>query len=330
MNLKRLLCSSAFMMSLALIVSLVTNFSGYFPSDVLTPQLRSNMTVLLLATMMTISLSRIPYRNLDPVKNSRSVLRGILLGLVISSVIPIIGYFLIKDTAYSKEAIGLVFVAATPFAASVAPLSFMMRGDMEHALRSTIYVYIASLLWIPFIVYMMLGEIVDMKNLMVTVIEIIGIPLLASRLFTKVKIDRDVMAIILNCIIFFLVWMSVSSTIFPNSWSILLVFLLIAAMRTFFLGNAVEAVERKAGIKWSQRVTDILMTSYKNKGIAIALCVATLGPLAQYAMVAIAASIVVEIMWVVFMDSVLFSKKRMTREIAREGASEIGDPENRS
>ena len=35
-------------------------------------------------------------------------------------------------------------------------------------------------------------------------------------------------------------------------------------------------------------------------------------------MVAIAASIVVEVIWVAFMDSVLFSKRRMERELAGE------------
>ena len=76
------------------------------------------------------------------------------------------------------------------------------------------------------------------------------------------------------------------------------------------------------GIHWKQRVTDILMTSYKNKGIAITMCVATLGPLAASAMVAIATSIVVEILWVIFMDSVLFNRKRMARELAAEGSAE--------
>jgi bile acid:Na+ symporter, BASS family len=93
-------------------------------------------------------------------------------------------------------------------------------------------------------------------------------------------------------------------------------------LRTFGLGLTVEAAEKKIGIKWSQRVTDILMTSYKNKGIAIALCAATMGPLglAGQAMVAIATSIIIEICWVIFMDSVLFSKKRMVRELESEGS----------
>lgn len=320
----KLITSSAFMMSLALIVSLATNFAGIFPGEVFTAPIRSNLTILLLAIMMTISLSRIPSKNLSPTKDPKSLLRGLLLGLVISSIIPIIGFLLLKNTEYADYAAGLVFIAATPFAASVAPLSLILRGDMEHALRSTIYVYIAALLWIPFIVFMLLGETVDMKNLVITVIEIIGVPLIVSRFITWLKIDKNVMAVILNCIIFFLVWLSVSSTSFNCGIWIMIAFMLIVAFRTFGLGNAVEYVERRAGIPWSQRVTDILMVSYKNKGIAIALCVATMGPLVPYAMVAIASSIVIEICWVVFMDSVLFSKRRMKRELQREG-SEVGD-----
>lgn len=316
-----LLSSSALMMSAALIVALITNFSGVFPGDVLDAGMRANLTVLVLAVMMTVSLSRIPYKNLNPVTNWRSVLRAVFLGLIISSLIPLIAFYMLDGTQYAAQSKGLVFIAATPFAASVAPLSYILRGDMEHAARGTIIVYIASLVWIPFVIYVTLGTTVNMMTVVITVIEIIGIPLVLSRLLTKLKISRDVMSVFMNACIFFLVWLSVSSTNFSGLGAgILAVFLLIAGLRTFFLGNAVEYVEKRAGIGWSQRVTDVLMTSYKNKGIAITMCVAVLaGPAAGTAMVVIATSIIVEICWVVFMDSVLFSKRRMKRELAKEG-----------
>ena len=321
MQLKGLLKSSAFMMSLALVVALLTNFSGIFPSDILTSDVRSNITVFFLALMMTLSLSRIPMKNLNPITNWRSVLRAVILGMVISSLIPLAGYYLLKGTDFATEAMGLVFIAATPFAASVAPLSYILNGDMEHAARGTIIIYLLSLVWIPFIIWATLGEVVDMTNVVITVVEIIGVPLVLSRFLTKVNISKDFMAIFLNCCIFLLVWLSVSSTRFPSDLGILVAFLLVAALRTFFLGNLVEVSEKRMGSHWKQRVTDILMTSYKNKGIAIAMCVATLGPLAGSAMVAIATSIVVEIMWVAFMDSVLFNRRRMERELASEGSS---------
>lgn len=322
MRAKEILASSAIVMSIALAFSLLLNVSGYFPGDILVPEIRSNITVLVLAIMMTISLSRIPYKNLDPVKHSRSVTRSLLLGLVIAAVIPLVGYMLMKDTSWGKYSVGLIFVAAAPFAASVAPLSYILRGNMEHAARGTIAVYVASLLWIPFIIYITLGKAVDMTDVLITVVEIIGIPLVLSRLLTKLKISRDAMSIMMNLFISFLVIISVGSTNFPRELTPLLLFIIIAGLRTFGLGNAVEYAEKKAGIDWRQRVTDVLMVSYRNKGIAIAMCAATMGAAVGYAMVAIATSIVVEICWVIFMDSVLFSKKRMQREIG----SEISDP----
>lgn len=317
---KRLLSSSAFMMSAALAIALIVNFAGVFPGDVITSDIRSKVTILLLAAMMTVSLSRIPVRNLSPTYKPLSMVRAIILGLIVSSAIPIIGYLILREyPQYADYSTGWVFIAATPFAASVGPLSFILRGDLEHALRSTIYVYIVSLVWIPFIIWALLGEVVNMKDVVITVVEIIGIPLVLSRLITKVKIDGTVMAISLNSIIFFLVFLSVSATNFGGiTITLALIFAAIAILRTFVLGNAVEAVERKLIIHWSQRVTDILITSYKNKGIAIALCVAVMGPLVPYAMVAITISIVIEVCWVVFMDSVLFNRKRMNRELERE------------
>jgi BASS family bile acid:Na+ symporter len=312
-----LVCSTAFMMGAALVISLLTNVSGIFPDDVLTSDVRSNLTIFLLAVMLTITLSRIPFRNLDPVKNYRSVIRAVLLGLVFASVIPLAAYYILNSMdGYEAYAKGLVFLAATPFAASVGPLSLILRGDLEHALRSTIIVYVISLVWIPFIIWLTLGEIVDMTKVVITVIELIGVPLVVSRLITKVKIDKTVMSVVLNCVIAFLVWLSVSSTNFPKDMVILVVFMFVAFLRDFGLGSATEVMEKKSGIPWSQRVTDILMISYKNKGIAIALCVSVMtGPAIGNAMVPIAASIVIEIIWVAFMDSVLFSKKRMNREL---------------
>ncbi len=312
-----LVCSTAFMMGAALVISLLTNVSGVFPDEVLTSDVRSNVTIFLLAVMLTITLSRIPFRNLDPVKNYRSVARAVILGLVFASVIPLAAYYILENIdGYEKYAEGLVFLAATPFAASVGPLSLILRGDLEHALRSTIIVYIVSLVWIPFIIWITLGELVDMTKVVITVIELIGVPLLVSRLITKVKINKTAMSVLLNCVIAFLVWLSVSATNFPKEIAILVVFMFIAFLRDFGLGSVTEVAEKRAGIAWSQRVTDILMISYKNKGIAIALCVSVLsGPAIGNAMVPIAASIVVEIIWVAFMDSVLFSRKRMEREL---------------
>ena len=315
MTAKDLLKSSAFMMMAAMVVALITNFGGFFPGDVLNADVRSNLTIFTLVIMLTLSMSRIPLQNLNPMKYGRSIARAVLLGMVIASIIPLIGYFLLKDTEYSKQAAGLVFIAATPFAGSVLPLSIILRGDAEHAARGTIVVYILSLVWIPFIVWLALGDSVDMEFLVLTVVELIGIPLILSRLLTKVKINKDVMAIVLNCCIFFMVWLSVGSTKFGgNAWWLFLVFIVIAVLRSFGLGFTVETVEKRAGIRWGQRVTDILMTSYKNKGVAIALCVVVY----PQGMVAIATSILIEITWVAFMDSVLFSKKRMERELAME------------
>ena len=122
------------------------------------------------------------------------------------------------------------------------------------------------------------------------------------------------MSMVLNCIIAFLVWLSVSSADFQSAGVfILVVFLIVAGLRTFFVGPIVEFGERSAGIHWTQRVTDILMSSYKNKGIAITLCVALMGPNTPLALVAIATSIIIEISWVIFMDAVLFSEKRRLR-----------------
>ena len=99
---KDLLKSSAFMMSMALIIALLTNVAGVFPSQTLTTDVRSNLTVLLLAVMMTLSLSRYTFSNLSPVAHWKSVLRAIVMGLIVASLIPLAGYYLLKDTEFGQ------------------------------------------------------------------------------------------------------------------------------------------------------------------------------------------------------------------------------------
>ncbi|MDY0294031.1 MAG: Na+-dependent transporter, partial [Candidatus Methanomethylophilaceae archaeon] len=177
---------------------------------------------------------------------------------------------------------------------------------------------------IPVLVWLTLGESVNMADVVISVAEVMVLPLFLSRLITRVKIDKYVMAVVLNCAIFMLVVLSVGATanFFRSEATLLLIFMGIAVLRTFVLGVGLEFIERRLGIKWSQRVTDVLMTSYKNKGVAIALCMAVLPAAALFP---ITASIVVEICWVIFMDAVLFSKRRMSRELRREGSEPV-DP----
>ncbi|MDR0529860.1 MAG: hypothetical protein LBG69_09665 [Zoogloeaceae bacterium] len=305
--------SGAWMMSLALGAAFLTNLAGVFPAATLTPSARGVLTIFLLAGMMTLSLSRIPVRELrlHPVHEFRSLLRALLMGLVIPAAIPLGGYLLLKRTAYAEYAAGLVFIAAAPFAASVVPLSLILRGDMAYAARATVFVYLAALVWIPALAYVSLGTLVDMRALIAAVLGVIALPLALSRCFVNMTIDRAKLAAILNCVIFILVWLSVSAADFRGvAPVILLAVMLLIALRTFALGLAVDAVERRLNVARAQRVTDILIASYKNKGVAIALCVSALGALAPKAMTTIAASIVVEICWVIYMDCALFAGQK--------------------
>lgn len=327
MKIKELLGRSTFMMSLALIVALLLAFTDTFPLDVLTTGIRSKSTIIILAVMMTVSLSRIPNNNLNPAKDPKSIGRAMILGIVIAAAIPLTASFFFDDPNYKA---GLVFIAVTPFAASVVPLSYIMRGDMIHAARSTLIIYALSILYIPLIAYLTLGELVPILEVIKAVVFVVLIPLLVSRFLTGVKIDKTAMGIFLNFCIFMLVFLSVGATgqFFKSEPVLLLTFMGIAFLRTFCLGIGLEYIEKKRGIPWEQRVTDVLMTSYKNKGIAIALATAIGAAAAMPALLfPITASIIVEICWVIFMDSVLLSPGRMKRELAREGRSdEIRNP----
>lgn len=325
MNWKALFGRTTFMMSLALLTSLGLGLSGYFPN--IDPEYRSKATIIILAIMMTFALSRIPFKGINPLKDIKSSAKALFLGVVLASSIPLAASFFFDEPAYK---IGLVFIGLTPFAAAVVPLSYIMRGDLQHAARGTLVVYVSAIAYIPAVVWILFGETVPILEVVKAVFLVVLLPLLLSRLLRNVEIDKENMAAFLNSCIFILVFISVGPTagMFKTEKVLLVTFMGISVARTFGLGITLEYVAKKRGVPWGQRVTDVLMLSYKNKGIAIALvtvvALASLGPdKIGMALFPVTSSIVVEICWVIFMDSVLLSPKRMRAELGEEALEEV-------
>ncbi len=308
MSIKSILGNSSFMMLLALILALIIGFPYR--------DLGSKIPLIVLAVMMTVSLSRISFSNLNPIKHKKSVLRALVLGTVVASFVPLAASFFISDPLYKA---GLVFIAAAPFAASVVPLSFIMKGDVEHAARGTIIVYLLSIIYIPIIVKLFAGETVNVWDVFEYVVILVLIPMILSRPVSKVKISTSTMQIFVNICVAILIFVSVGSNknIFEKETDLLLIFMGIAVLRTFVLGLGLEYLEKRSGIPWAQRVPDVLMASYKNKGVAIALTMGLLPPAAAFP---ITASIIIEVCWVICMDRFLFTSKRREREIKAESA----------
>lgn len=308
MSIKGILGNSSFMMLLALILALIIGFPYR--------DLGSKIPLIVLAVMMTVSLSRISFSNLNPIKHKKSVLRALVLGTVVASFVPLAASFFISDPLYKA---GLVFIAAAPFAASVVPLSFIMKGDVEHAARGTIIVYLLSIIYIPIIVKLFAGETVNVWDVFEYVVILVLIPMILSRPVSKVKISTSTMQIFVNICVAILIFVSVGSNknIFEKETDLLLIFMGIAVLRTFVLGLGLEYLEKRSGIPWAQRVPDVLMASYKNKGVAIALTMGLLPPAAAFP---ITASIIIEVCWVICMDRFLFTSKRREREIKAKSA----------
>ena len=227
MSIKGILGNSSFMMLLALILALIIGFPYR--------DLGSKIPLVVLAVMMTISLSRISFSNLNPIKHKKSVLRALVLGTVVASFVPLAASFFIDDPLYKA---GLVFIAAAPFAASVVPLSFIMKGDVEHAARGTIIVYLLSIIYIPVIVKLFAGETVNVWDVFEYVVILVLIPMILSRPVSKVKISTSAMQIFVNICVAILIFVSVGSNknIFEKETDLLLIFMGIAVLRTFVLG----------------------------------------------------------------------------------------------
>ncbi len=282
-----ILQSYAVMMTIGLVLGLLTGGFPWYTREI---------SMASLALLMTLSLANVRLgeaRGRDHLEHSAWALAlnyGALTVLLLA-----IGL------AFSNDLWpGWVLMAAAPSAISVVPFTSIFGGRTSQSLFSTAVNYIAALALMPIITLAMIGSSVDVTNLIESLLILIVLPMLLSRMVAKAHISKGPSASLINISFAVLIFAVAGANrgAFAGDLGIVLAICAAGAVRTFGIGMGTEFALRKLGVAREDRVSYVLFASFKNLGLTATLAIALFEPI-----VAVPATIciVLEVVWAIFL-----------------------------
>lgn len=266
MNPRGILGNYAAIVFLALFLGLATGgFPGY----------ASEITIISLAVMMTLSLSNVRGGGESKREVMSQVAYAILLnyGLLTALIIAI-------SLLYSGDLrTGWVLMAAVPSAVAVVPFSYMIRGDTKVALVGTTAIYLLSLAIAPVITLSLVGQELDRWQLIYTIVLMIVIPLAVSRLPQLRNLSPGIKTPSINICFGVLVFAMTGANrgAFGEDPSMVFWVAIASLVRTFGVGLAVMLALRAREMRSEKARVFVLFSSYKNLGLTAAIAMALVG-----------------------------------------------------
>jgi bile acid:Na+ symporter, BASS family len=295
-RLKYLLRNRNFILILALMIGLLWGKGAHWTEGVTLPAL---------AIVMTISTMGVPASTL---RSFRAFLvpavSGIVMNyLLLGSFLLGLNVLLIHDEALRA---GFVIIAAVPPAVAVIPFTFFLNGDGKLSFVGTIGAYLGALILMPLIAVGFLGSgLVDPSKLIVIMIELILVPLIASRILIRIGMDtrlEPIKGAITNWSFFLLTYTIVGlnrELILTQPISFLPV-AFIAVASTFLLGWAIEQVGRLFHVLPKTLTSLILLGTLKNYGLAGGLALALFSKKTSVPATVSSVFMIVYIIWLEF------------------------------
>jgi len=185
--------------------------------------------------------------------------------------------FLISDEALR---LGFILIAAVPPAVAVIPFTYFLKGDETLSLIGTAGAYLGALILMPFIAFLFIGSgFIDPMKLVMIMLELILLPLIASRLLLRIgmasRLD-PIKGAITNWSFFLLTYtiVGLNRDLLLSQPLTLLPVILIALASTFLLGWAIEKMGIVLHIPLKVLTSLVLLGTLKNYGLAGGLALA--------------------------------------------------------
>ncbi len=231
-----------------------------------------------LALVMTLATINVPDNYLQ---NLRAQIKPSFAGILMSYVI-LGGVILFLSTLFMDDKnlwIGFVLIAAVPPAVAVIPFTVLLQGDVSHTLSGTVASYLAALLIMPLIFWILIGEgFDDPYKLIRIMLLLIVLPLILSRVILYLNLQDGIARVrgLLTDWGFFIVLYSMIGVnrdlIFSRPIMVLPV-AGIAFTSTFILGWAIQKTCMFCRIDKKITVSFVLQGTLKNQGIAGGLAI---------------------------------------------------------
>ena len=284
-------------MVLAFVAAIIT---GGFPAG--TALTNSNIAMLALFVMMSLSLTSLRLRGLRLKDHSVPIRNAFLLSFVLSTATTIAMSYLFQGEIRD----GWIIMAAVPSAVSIVPFTYLLKGDLDSTLVSTASLYFIALAVTPLVTLVFLGTAVDVMTLLGYVGYLILLPMAASRVLRQVDIRPAQKSAAIN-VAFFVLIIAIAGPnrqVFFGDQIILLGLVLVAFVRLFGVGLLWNWYLERKSVPRARRVPEVLFASYKNTGMAATLAIALIGPAA-----AVPATVctLIDIVWLIFLSKSLFA-----------------------
>jgi bile acid:Na+ symporter, BASS family len=293
----RILNNNPVIMVLAFVVAIIT---GGFPGGAALTN--SNIAMLALFVMMSLSLTSLRLRGLKLKDHSVPIRNAFLLSFVLSTATTLAMSYLFQGEIRD----GWIIMAAVPSAVSIVPFTYLLKGDLDSTLVSSASLYFIALAVTPLVTLVFLGTAVDVMTLLSYVGYLILLPMVVSRVLRQVDIRPPQKSAAIN-VAFFVLIVAIAGPnrqVFFGDQLILLGLVLVAFVRLFGVGLLWNWYLERKNVPRARRVPEVLFASYKNTGMAATLAIALIGPAA-----AVPATVctLIDIVWLIFLSKSLFA-----------------------
>ncbi|MGM0366840.1 MAG: bile acid:sodium symporter family protein [Actinomycetota bacterium] len=241
-----------------------------------------HLTIPAVAVVMTVSMTQLPITRLIFSKEMvKPVLWSVALNYILfGGVTLLLAWYLVPN---KQLWYGFVIVAAAPPGVAIAPFTGILSGNVRYSLVGVIGAYFVSLLVIPAVGLLFLGDIlIEPSRLFIILAELIIGPLIVSQILIHFNISRYIdkwRGKIVNWSLFVVIFavIALNRDVFFTSSSVLARAGVIAFVPIFGIGFLMEFILFRTKMARENISSLILFGTVKNGGFAAATALSLFG-----------------------------------------------------
>jgi len=239
-------------------------------------QWTKSLTIPALALVMTISIAQIPTRE---ILKWRSLAQPLAIGILFNYLFLASLLLIFTQWFNFSESIriGMILVASAPPGVAVLPFTSLLAGNTILSLFATFGTYLSSMFIMPGLIWLFTGSATfPMSKLVITLLELVVLPIILSRFLLFKNFYQRIIpwkGTIVNWgfFIVFLTVIGLNQKTFLEQPDVLIKIFFIALVSTFLGFILLNILLKKIGITQKERISMILLGTFKNSGFAAAI-----------------------------------------------------------
>jgi len=256
-------------------------FAVFIILGFLLPQAADDLKFLLLpmlVVMMTLSIKDAHIGHFSRANYKRMIGVVLINYFLMTPILIILAKLFITNETYLY---GCIILASVPPAAAIIPLAHLYHGDIKDSILGEIACYLFALVYSPTLVYLLLGEKVEILIFIKLLFLMILLPLLLGRLIHNVQLKIN-HRLVINLIfgVSFYIFIGLNRDIFFKDWQEMLRLVLLFILITFGLSTVIFRFLKHEKVKKTQDIMYVLFGTFKNGNGAATIAIALFGPAA--------------------------------------------------